>query len=88
LAQDRPVPAQTEPFEVGQHLIRQFGPAAGAVDILDPDQKFAAPSTMRPARQIMRDHRRIGVAKVQQAVGAGGKAGADRHSDACPVDCG
>ena len=32
------------------------------------------PSTMRPARQIMRDHRRIGVAKVQQAVGAGGKA--------------
>jgi hypothetical protein len=51
------------------------------VYILDAQQKGAI-----GRGQIMRHQRRIGMAKVQQAVGAGGKAGARHDAARHPVD--
>ena len=73
LADNRPVPVQIKPRQVSKEFLRQVGAAALTVDILDPQQKFAA---RRPG-QIMRDDRRIGMAQMQRAIGTGGEAGAD-----------
>jgi hypothetical protein len=76
LAHRRAVPVQPQPSHVGEDFRHEFGAAAGAVDILDPQQRLAA---TRP-REIMRDNGGISVPEVQRAVWAGGKAGADHGS--------
>jgi hypothetical protein len=76
LEHHRPVPFQPEPFKIGEHFGHQIHPAASPVDILDPQQELPA---ARP-RQIVRDNRRIGVAQMQLAVGAGGKTCPDCHA--------
>jgi len=75
------IPAQSQPDEVFPELGGKFRTAARAVDILDPQQEFSVCG----ARQVMGDDGRPGVAKVQGAVGAGGKAGADQHGRSCAL---
>ena len=74
----RTIPAQPQPFKVSQDFRHQFGPAAGAIDVLDPQQELSAPVP----RQIVRHDRRIGMAQMQLAVGTGGETGAD-HAPSC-----
>jgi hypothetical protein len=69
-----PMPVQPQPAQILHRLIRQIGPAARAIDILDPQQKFS------PMCQIVRHHGGIGMAQMQGAIGAGGKAGADHRA--------
>jgi hypothetical protein len=70
-------PGEAEPGEVGAEGFGQLGPAARAVDILDPQQERAA----RCPRAIVRDDRGPGMAEMQRPVGAGGKAGDDLGGD-------
>jgi hypothetical protein len=62
---------QSRPSQRGRRAnsARTVRPAARAVDILDPQQEFAAP---RP-RKVMRDHGGIGMAEVQRPLGLGAK---------------
>ncbi|MCY1169494.1 hypothetical protein D9M73_95260 [compost metagenome] len=61
LEQHRPIPLQPQPGEVRQDRLDMFRPAARAVNILDPQQETPAAG----ARQIVRQHRRIGVPQMQ-----------------------
>ncbi len=61
---------EPQPLHILDDRIDMFLPAARAVDILDAQQEFAAKGT----REIMRTHRRKGVADMQPAIGAGRKA--------------
>ena len=61
LEQHRPVPIQPQPLKVGQDRSDMIGAAARAIDILDPQEE--APAAR--ARQIVRQHRRIGVPQMQ-----------------------
>jgi hypothetical protein len=76
------IPVQPKPFKIGKHLVGELRPAPRAVDILDPDQELAAAC----AGKIVRQYGRKGVAEVEQAVGAGGKACPYSHTGASPVD--
>ncbi len=73
LEHDLAVPGQPQPVQVAQDRIDMFGPAARAVDILDPQQEASAAR----AREIMRTDRGKGVACVQPPGRAGGEAGDD-----------
>ncbi len=61
------VPAEPEPFEVRQDRVDMGPAAAGAVDILDPQQEAPAKRTCVRVRL----HRRPGVAEVEPPGGAG-----------------
>ena len=69
------VPFEPEPFEVAAEFVRQLGPRARPVDVLDPQQE--APAAL--VREVVRDDCREGVAEMQRAVRAGGEAG-DGHA--------
>ena len=70
LAADRGLPAQPEPGEVLEDGGLEFRPAAGPVDVLDAQQKTPA----RLSRRGFREQRRIGMAEMEMARGAGGEA--------------
>jgi hypothetical protein len=74
---------QPKPLHIFNDSRDMLRPAAGAVDILDPQQEFASKGTGK----IMRAHRGKGMANMQPAVGAGRKAGGLyllwRKFDAC-----
>ena len=70
LAPDRPGPGQPQPGQVIGNGGLEFGPAAARIDVLDAEEELP-PGPRRPGRE----QRRIGVADMQQARGAGRKAG-------------
>ena len=65
------VPVEAEPEQILADRRFVLGPAAGGVDVLEAQQEAPAEA----ARQRMVEHRREGVAEVEEAVGAGGEAG-------------
>jgi hypothetical protein len=67
------VPIEAEPSEILQNRRSEFRAAAAAVDILDAQQKAPA----RRARRAPADQRRMGMAEMQIAGGAGREAGDD-----------
>jgi hypothetical protein len=69
------IPAEAQPFEVAKDRLDMLGPAAGAVDILDPQAEAPA----MPPREVVRLDRRIGVAEVQATGGTGRESRVDKH---------
>ncbi len=67
LAQHRPFPLQPQPFEILKAGGNHVGPAAGKVDILDPEQKHAP----RPAREFGIQQGAIGMPGMKIAVRTG-----------------
>ena len=79
LAADRLLPLKAEPVQVFGYRRLEFGPAAGAVDIFDPeDEASSLPSRRAPGKES-----RMSMTEVKQARGARRKAGGERvHSGA------
>ena len=76
LATHRSIPAQSEPFKILANGDVIFRPAAGDIDILDPQQRFAIRHIGRAPYQ----NGGQGMAEMQGARGRGSKAGAQgRH---------
>ena len=72
LAPDSRLPAEAEPVEVFVDRRLEFGAAAAAIDILDPEQEFSA---VRGVRVRVREQRRVSVAEMQEPARARGEAG-------------
>ena len=63
-------PFKAQPGKIVAESLRQFRPAARAVNVLDPQQEFAAIGQCA----IVRDDRGVGVAEMERPVRAGGEA--------------
>ncbi len=66
LEDDFPIPCHAQPAQILDDPVDMFGPAAGAVDILDPQAKGAA----RGPCQVHRHQRRPAMADMQSTGGA------------------
>ena len=72
LVQDRNLPIQAKPVQIVENRGLPFGFAAGAVDILDPEQEAVATRGG--------DYGGIGMAQMQRAGRRGGEAGYPSHA--------
>lgn len=70
LAAHGPFPVEAQPFQIGDHARLELWRAARGVDILDAQQQAAATGIC----ELLVEQRRIGVAQMQFAVGAGREA--------------
>jgi DNA-3-methyladenine glycosylase II len=76
----RPFEGEAEPAEIIQNAINEVRLAARCIGVLDAQQQAPA----RRARHLRVEQRRIGMAEVKPAIGAGGEA-ENRLSHAAPI---